>query len=109
MASHEECHVFVRGIRRAGDEYLLLSLRPPAFEFLPTVLLISLIGWSFIVFTGLGLCSDESAISRIACYFAAAAASTAVFLVVEFDTPFSGLIQVSREPLVLISATVSEP
>ena len=89
------------------QERLSLSLMESAG--LPTVLLMALIGWSFIVFTGLGLCSDESAISRIACYFAAAASATAVFLVIEFDTPFSGLIQVSREPVVLISATISEP
>lgn len=76
---------------------------------LPLVLLVTLIAWSFIVFVGVGLCSDESTISRIACHFAAAAAATAVFLVVEFDTPFSGLIQISHEPLTLISAALGEP
>lgn len=76
---------------------------------LPLVLLVTLLAWSFIVFTGLGLCSDESAISRIACHFAAAAAATAVFLVIEFDTPFSGLIQISHEPLALISGALDDP
>lgn len=74
----------------------------------PTLLLAILIGWSFIVFTGLGLCSDGSAIGRITSYFGAAAAATAVFLVVEFATPFSGLIQISREPLTLMSAALGE-
>lgn len=76
---------------------------------LPRILLVTLIGWSFIVFAGVGFCSTESNISRIACYFAAAAASTAVFLVIEFDTPFSGAIQISREPVTLVNWVLGGP
>lgn len=70
----------------------------------PVILLGALVGWLCVVFAGLGLCLDGSAIGRISACFGAAAMAMAVFLVVEFDSPFDGLLQVSRQPLALMSA-----
>lgn len=74
----------------------------------PSILMFALILWTIVVFLGLGLCSDGSAISRLALYVGAAATATAVFLVVEYQTPFTGSIQISRASVDLLSSALLE-
>lgn len=73
----------------------------------PGILLATLTGWTLIVFAGLGICSDHRMISRIALYLGAASAATAMYLVIEYQTPFSGSIQISRAPVDILSAALA--
>jgi hypothetical protein len=74
---------------------------------LPIALIVALLIWSAVVFVGLGLSASQDWCSRMALYGAAAAAATAIFLVAEYSSPFSGLIQISRRPIEVLAAALS--
>lgn len=69
---------------------------------LPDFLLAALVAWSCIVFLGLGACASANPITRAALYLGAASTATAVYLVIEFDTAFSGSIQISNTAVDLL-------
>jgi hypothetical protein len=58
-----------------------------------------LIFWLTLIFAGLGLFAPRNALVIGALLLGAAATACAVFLLTEFDDPFTGLITVSSEPL----------
>lgn len=58
-----------------------------------------LVFWLVIVFASFGLTAPRNALSCTAIALAALAIASAVFVILELDTPFGGLITVSSQPL----------
>ncbi len=65
-----------------------------------TVLLTVVIFWLTILFLSFGLFAPRNATVVAALLVAALSVSTSLFLVMEFDGPFSGLIKISNTPVV---------
>jgi hypothetical protein len=61
--------------------------------------LILMIAWFTITFTGFGLFAPSNGVVRTALALGALAISGAIFVTLEMYTPFSGIIQISSEPL----------
>ncbi len=66
---------------------------------LPTPLLLILVFWLFLLFVSFGLFAPRNLTALIVLGVGACAVSGAVFLVLELNQPFDGLIRVSPEPL----------
>ena len=62
-------------------------------------LLIVVISWLAIIFLSWGLFAPPNAIAIIALLLAAISVSGAIFLILELDQPFDGLIQISSTPM----------
>ena len=62
-------------------------------------LLFFLTGWLAIIFLGFGLLAPRNATAITALLLGALAVSGAIFLILELDQPFGGLIQISDAPL----------
>ena len=68
----------------------------------PTVsqpFLVVLALWLIVIFVSLGVFAPRNATVRTIIFVCAFSVSTAVFLILEMDQPFGGLMQVSDEPL----------
>jgi len=66
---------------------------------IPTPFLIVLVFWLVVIFASLGLFAPRNATVHIVIFVCALSVSTAIFLVLEMDQPFDGLLQVSPAPL----------
>lgn len=64
-----------------------------------TVLLIIVVAWLAILFLSFGLFSPANTTVISALTIAALSVSAALFLILELDRPFSGLIEISSEPI----------
>lgn len=69
---------------------------------IPTPFLIVLVAWLAVTFAGLGLLAARNATVIAAGVAAALAVAAAVFLILELDTPYDGVIVLSAEPLRLV-------
>ena len=65
---------------------------------LPTPFLIILVSWSTAIFVSFGLFARPNVTVLSHCSSSALAVSGAIFLIIEFDDPFVGLIQISSAP-----------
>ena len=86
----------------------LLSLRWQMMEqqdlpFQP-VFVVLLTCWLFFIFTGFGFMAPRNAAVCAAFGVCAVAVGGAMFLILEMETPFTGIIQVSRQPLAIALA-----
>jgi hypothetical protein len=61
--------------------------------------LVVLVFWITIIFVGLGLFAPHNATAIAILLVCALSVSSAIFLILELDTPFGGLIQISSVPL----------
>jgi hypothetical protein len=68
-------------------------------QSVPTVLLIVVAAWVFLIFVGLGAFSVHNRSVRVVLVCSALAFAGSVFLILEFETPYSGIIRVSGQPL----------
>ncbi len=64
-----------------------------------TPLLVIVISWLAIIFLSMGLYSPANATVVAALFLAALSVTGAIFLILELDMPFDGLIRISSEPL----------
>ena len=62
-------------------------------------MLIILISWLAIIFMSAGLFAPPNATVIIALMLAALSVAGAIFLILELDTPFDGVIQISKKPM----------
>jgi len=62
-------------------------------------MLIVLVSWLAIIFLGFSALAPPNATAAIALMISALAVSGAIFLILELDEPFGGLIRISSEPL----------
>jgi hypothetical protein len=65
---------------------------------LPRPLLVVLVFWLGVIFASLGLFAPRNGTVFAFIVLCALSVSTAVFVVLELDQPFSGLVELSREP-----------
>jgi hypothetical protein len=65
-----------------------------------TPMLIILVFWLAIIFLGFSVLAPPNATAILALMISALAVSGAIFLILELDQPFAGLIRISSEPMV---------
>jgi hypothetical protein len=66
---------------------------------IPIALVVVLVAWLVLIFTAFGLVGTNTAASHITLLACALAASSAVFLILEMDRPFGGVIAIHAAPL----------
>ena len=109
---------FYKQIKRlAPDNDLQRSLKAEAFQIaldvgqmrallieqssssIPVPFLVTLVFWLILIFAVLGLFAPPHATAIVVLAFCALSVSGAIFLILELDRPFDGLIQVSTQPI----------
>ena len=75
---------------------LLLAQMVPS---IPKPLLIAVVCWLVIIFLGFSLLAPPNATSTLALVSAAVSVAVAVFLIMELDHPWGGMIRISSEPM----------
>jgi hypothetical protein len=66
---------------------------------IPTPFLVLMVGWQALMFTSFGLLAPRNGTALATLLMGALVVSSAVFLILELDHPFSGIIQVPSQPL----------
>jgi hypothetical protein len=79
-----------------GTRWLLFV---QALNPIPPLFLVVLVFWLCILFAGFGLYAPRNATVTVAFLLSALAVSSAIFLVLEMNKPFVGLIKISSAPL----------
>ena len=77
--------------------------------YLPPVFTVILIIWLALLFGSLGYCVPRNAVVIAATLLAATTAASAIFLMLELDDAFSGVIAVSEQPLLAALQTMRSP
>ena len=75
---------------------LLLAQSVPSIS---TPLLIVVVTWLMLIFLGFSLIAPDNATATLSLMISAISVSGAIFLILELDQPFSGLMRISSEPL----------
>jgi hypothetical protein len=76
-----------------------LALFAQAHDSIPVPFLAILIFWLAIIFVSFGLFVHPNRIVIVTFFVGALSVSAAIFLILEMDRPFAGLLQISSEPL----------
>ena len=76
--------------------WLVLAATEPS---VPVPFLVILLFWLTIIFASFGVFAPRNALVLTVLFVCALSVSLAVFLVLEMDTPFDGLLKVSADPL----------
>ncbi len=84
------------GMDVAQMRWLLFSQRRGS---IPTPFLVVMVSWVALILASFGLFAPRNAIALLSLMVCALAISSAVFLILELDRPFGGMIQVSSAPL----------
>jgi hypothetical protein len=66
---------------------------------LPTPFLVVLVAWLTLLLVSFGLFAPRNATALVALVVCALSVSSAVFLILDLDHPFEGIIRISGEPL----------
>jgi hypothetical protein len=64
-----------------------------------TALLVAVVSWLVVIFLGFSLLAPSNAMTTLALAAAVSSVVGAVFLILELDQPFTGLIRISSEPM----------
>jgi len=75
---------------------LLIAQSVPSIS---TPMLMVLVSWLVIIFLGFSALAPPNATAAVALMLSAFAVSGAIFLILELDQPFGGLIRISSEPM----------
>jgi hypothetical protein len=76
---------------------LLVAQSVPSIS---TPMLIILVSWLVVIFLGFSVLAPPNATTILALIVSALAVSGAIFLILELDQPFNGVIRISSEPMV---------
>ena len=76
-----------------------LALGQGATNSIPTPFLVVLMSWLAVLFVGFGLLSKHNAIVIVVILLCALSVSAAIYLIVDLDQPFEGLIRISDDSL----------
>jgi hypothetical protein len=89
-----------QALRVANDtsqaRWLLFAQRTRS---IPTPFLVVMVCWLVLIFTSFGLFSPRNVTAVVSLLVCALAVSSAIFLILELDRPFNGMIQISSAPL----------
>jgi hypothetical protein len=77
-------------------------------DALPTPLLVVLVCWTTAIFVSFGLLTKRNPTIFVCLVIAAAAVAGAIFLILELDSPFRGLMQISSAPAHLALALLGQ-
>jgi hypothetical protein len=110
-ADLENISAFFRGLKPADEAQrdLIATARPFFIRVIETTLLMSrqlaspvpklllfvVVGWSALLFLGFGLLNPFNAVSLAAVAFGSIAVASAVYMILEFSQPYSGLFRIS--------------
>ena len=83
----------------ADSQQLRFELFAQAHDSISIPFLVILIFWLTIIFASFGLFSRPNPIVIVTFFVGALSVSGAIFLILEMDRPFAGLLQISSEPL----------
>ena len=83
----------------ANSRQLRFELFAQAHDSISMPFLVILIFWLTIIFASFGLFSQPNPIVIVTFFVGALSVSGAIFLILEMDRPFAGLLQISSEPL----------
>jgi hypothetical protein len=75
-------------------------LAAQAVPSISTPMLIILVAWLVVIFLGFSVLAPPNATTILALMVSALAVSGAIFLILELDQPFGGVIRISSEPMV---------
>ncbi|HEY3596515.1 MAG TPA: hypothetical protein VGL08_03220 [Paraburkholderia sp.] len=67
---------------------------------IPTPLIMILVGWLVVIFGIFGFSAPRSWSMCVVFFLCAISASTAVFVVLDLDTPFQGMVNASKTPMI---------
>jgi hypothetical protein len=84
------------GVTIAQTRWLLVA---QSRRSIPMPFLVLLVAWVAILFVSFGLFAPSNATVIAALFVCALSVSSAIFLILELDQPFSGLIQISSAPM----------
>jgi hypothetical protein len=84
------------GMDIAQTRWLLFAQKGSS---IPLPFLVVMVSWLTLILASFGLFAPPNAVACIALLVCALAVSSAVFLILELDRPFGGLIQISSAPL----------
>ncbi|QWT21789.1 hypothetical protein KPL74_07225 [Bacillus sp. NP157] len=90
-----------------GKERILTSEHEKASE--PTPLLVVVTAWIVLIFIGMGIFAMHNPSVRVVMFCTALAFSGSIFLVMELEAPYTGLLRVSGEPLTQAAAELALP
>ena len=76
---------------------------------IPTPFLVALVLWLAVIFTSLGLFAPRNLTALAVIFLCALSVASAIFLILELDRPFEGLIRISDAPLREAIAEMSRP
>jgi hypothetical protein len=71
-------------------------------------LIIIVVGWAVFLFCGFGLMSEGHAISLVALFVGACAAASAVYMILDLSSPYSGIFRASPAPLQQVLAVMGK-
>jgi hypothetical protein len=87
-------------LKTVGDavqtRWLMFSQRSSS---IPTPFLVVMVSWLVLILASFGLFAPRNGTAVIALLVCALTVSSAIFLILELDRPFKGIIQISSEPL----------
>jgi hypothetical protein len=75
-------------------------LRAQAMPSISRPLLIALVSWLVVIFFGFSVVAPPNATTTLALVAAAFSVACAVFLILELDHPFAGMIRIPSEPMI---------
>jgi len=87
----------MEGVTELGKTRWLLFAQ--ADTSIPTPFLVIVIIWLAVIFLSFGLFAPSNRTVIVTMVIVALSVSTAIFLILELDQPFNGVIQISSEPL----------
>jgi hypothetical protein len=76
---------------------------------IPTPFLVALVLWLVVIFTSIGLFAPRNATAAVVIFLCALSVASAIFLILELDRPFEGLLRISDLPLREAIAEMSRP
>jgi len=90
-----------------GKQRILTSEHERSSE--PTFLLVVVTAWIVLIFIGMGTFAMHNASVRLVLFCAALAFSGSIFLIMELEAPYTGVLRVSGEPLLQAATELALP
>ena len=71
-------------------------------------LILIVVGWAALLFCGFGLMSKGHSMSVVVAFVGACAAATAVLMILDLSSPYSGVFRASQAPLEQVLAVMGK-
>jgi hypothetical protein len=109
-AGEEQRWLHTRALTITGDlEQARWMLYEQSRSSIPMPFLVVLVSWLTVIFAILGLLAPRNGTVYAVILICAVSVSTAVYLILEMDQPFEGILQISSAPLANALAEIARP